>query len=295
MTYYDVLQISPAASPEVIRAAYRVLAQRAHPDRAGVGAQPDAMKAINTAYEVLSDAARRTAYDARLAARVSVPASSHLMPSSTHGKPTGPQFSVTWQLGSVIGVESWSESHVQSKGGDGFVLMGYGFTSAPRVSTRIVPRQRIALRLATGDQFIEETGTHLDVIGGQRIVLLSVTAPKLRRPTPFALWNLNTGYWFWLSAGSAVGGQLRPPLHALRDSFLFAVGVILSVWGGWHLVRGFGLVAIALYLVLGAPFLVGAWVPLLFRAGGKIDVEIRRRVAELIEQLKTREDIYGNR
>lgn len=69
-TLYDLLEVSPNASPEVIKAAYRQLAMKYHPDR-----QPDAqsrrwaeeqMKAVNAAYEILSDPVRRAEYDRRL-------------------------------------------------------------------------------------------------------------------------------------------------------------------------------------------------------------------------------------
>lgn len=66
-TYYDVLQVSPNADPEVIKAAYRSLAQRFHPDKNP--GNPDAeryFKIINRAYEVLSDSAKREEYDATL-------------------------------------------------------------------------------------------------------------------------------------------------------------------------------------------------------------------------------------
>lgn len=66
-THYERLQVSPSATAEVIRAAYRALASLHHPDRRG--AQPtdgDEMAAINAAYAVLGDPARRTAYDAEL-------------------------------------------------------------------------------------------------------------------------------------------------------------------------------------------------------------------------------------
>jgi curved DNA-binding protein CbpA len=63
-TYYDVLQVERDATPERVRAAYRKLAQKYHPDK-----MPDnvnavrAMAAINAAYEVLSDAHRRAEHD----------------------------------------------------------------------------------------------------------------------------------------------------------------------------------------------------------------------------------------
>ena len=64
--YYAILGVLPTAEDVVIRAAYKALAQRYHPDRTGETG-PDASKRmalINDAYAVLSDAARRKEYDA---------------------------------------------------------------------------------------------------------------------------------------------------------------------------------------------------------------------------------------
>jgi curved DNA-binding protein CbpA len=64
MNHYDVLEVSQKASPEVIKAAYKSLMQRYHPDK-----NPDNKDAaarsglITLAYDVLSDATRRTVYD----------------------------------------------------------------------------------------------------------------------------------------------------------------------------------------------------------------------------------------
>jgi curved DNA-binding protein CbpA len=58
---YETLQVASAAEPEVIRAAFRALARKYHPDAGGSLA---AMKAINDAWAILSDPARRAAYDA---------------------------------------------------------------------------------------------------------------------------------------------------------------------------------------------------------------------------------------
>lgn len=68
-TYYDVLEVSPAASPETIRAAYKSLMQRNHPDRRAGGASDEQAKRINVAYQVLSDERQRAAYDAHLKSR----------------------------------------------------------------------------------------------------------------------------------------------------------------------------------------------------------------------------------
>lgn len=54
--------MSPTARDEEVRAAYRRLARLRHPDRTGGDAGP--MAALNEAYRVLGDPARRAAYDA---------------------------------------------------------------------------------------------------------------------------------------------------------------------------------------------------------------------------------------
>jgi len=65
--HYETLEVSRNASPEVIRAAYRSLMQRLHPDKLTPG-QDDSGRAarIAQAYEVLSDPVRRVVYDRAL-------------------------------------------------------------------------------------------------------------------------------------------------------------------------------------------------------------------------------------
>ncbi len=58
---YRVLQVDPEAEPEVIRAAYRSLAQKYHPDK--TGGQYERMSAINEAWAILRDPARRAEHD----------------------------------------------------------------------------------------------------------------------------------------------------------------------------------------------------------------------------------------
>lgn len=72
MNHYERLKVSQDAPPEVIRAAYRALAAKLHPDRQGgtMGvddAMHEQMVALNGAYEVLIDPKLRQDYDASLA------------------------------------------------------------------------------------------------------------------------------------------------------------------------------------------------------------------------------------
>ena len=61
--YYAILEVSPGADEETIRQAYRRLAWRYHPDIAGTQGD-EQMRALNVAYQTLSDPDRRRAYNA---------------------------------------------------------------------------------------------------------------------------------------------------------------------------------------------------------------------------------------
>merc|ERR1719330_1024286 len=63
-TYYQMLGVTPAATPDDIKLQYRKLALRLHPDKNRD--DPNAterFQELQEAYEVLSDAERRAAYD----------------------------------------------------------------------------------------------------------------------------------------------------------------------------------------------------------------------------------------
>ena len=60
---YKVLNVDPAASADVIRAAYRALARRDHPDVNADSAASSKMAELNAAFEVLGDAELRADYD----------------------------------------------------------------------------------------------------------------------------------------------------------------------------------------------------------------------------------------
>lgn len=66
-TYYDILKVSRRAAPDGVRAAYRRLAQKYHPDKLPGNADAvRVMAMLNEAYGVLSDPDRRAHYDRRI-------------------------------------------------------------------------------------------------------------------------------------------------------------------------------------------------------------------------------------
>lgn len=65
-TYYQILQVDPAADPDVIEAAFRRLAMKYHPDRATMVDAADRMRELLEAKAILTDANKRHAYDATI-------------------------------------------------------------------------------------------------------------------------------------------------------------------------------------------------------------------------------------
>jgi curved DNA-binding protein CbpA len=60
--YYEALQISPNADPDMVSRVYRLLAQRFHPDNLESG-DSERFRRVHEAYSVLSDPERRAQYD----------------------------------------------------------------------------------------------------------------------------------------------------------------------------------------------------------------------------------------
>jgi DnaJ-class molecular chaperone len=65
--YYKILGVLDDAEDIIIRAAYKALAQRYHPDKwtGDKNSATQKMAEINEAYEILSDSAKRKNYDSQ--------------------------------------------------------------------------------------------------------------------------------------------------------------------------------------------------------------------------------------
>lgn len=89
-SHYEVLGVQPAATPEEIKSSYYALARRYHPDRFHMQAGTElhasvesAFAKIAQAYVTLADPARRSSYNAKLAARERVLRSTIAVPKQT--------------------------------------------------------------------------------------------------------------------------------------------------------------------------------------------------------------------
>lgn len=83
MDFYALLEVSPDADEATIRAAFRQLARRYHPDVAGTG-HLERMQKLNVAYQTLSDPDRRLRYDQQYQGRRGPRAAPRPTPATTH-------------------------------------------------------------------------------------------------------------------------------------------------------------------------------------------------------------------
>lgn len=64
--YYEILEVNPKASKEIIEKAYRVLVKKYHPDLQTKQADEQRLRDLNEAYNVLTDDFLRNQYDNEL-------------------------------------------------------------------------------------------------------------------------------------------------------------------------------------------------------------------------------------
>ena len=69
-SHYDLLEVSPGATPQRLRQAHRDLSKRYHPDTTAFPAEEARLRfeQVQKAYEVLSDRAQRLQYDLQIGA-----------------------------------------------------------------------------------------------------------------------------------------------------------------------------------------------------------------------------------
>ncbi len=111
MSHYEVLGVSPLASADAIRRAYRQRARQVHPDRQAVASRSSAdteqagraMQELNEAWRVLSDPGRRASYDQLLLQRPHVHRRPPLTPEDdTYDQPYPHRLSEPGDVGIAI-------------------------------------------------------------------------------------------------------------------------------------------------------------------------------------------------
>jgi len=215
VTHYDTLEISPKASADVVRAAYRSLIQRFHPDRnPGDDGATERAVAITRAYEVLSDAAARGAYDEQLRVAAEGPMRSPAsrtagrapLRSSRRAHPRGMRVSWHWTALAAVVVAGglWVGAHEKDAGVElASIRQAFDAADVPEARRRqlyarkqALLQQDPALRLEGAAEnarqraartvdlldapLVLQSGRHEITIARLRLVLGSFDAPSLR-------------------------------------------------------------------------------------------------------------------
>ncbi len=95
--YYEILEVHPSASPEVIEKVYKALSMKYHPDKKPSEKKRWAtrkMQELNEAYRVLSNPLKRRVYDSKLA----------------RSQKTQEMLRIFWENGLIGLVKYWLES-----------------------------------------------------------------------------------------------------------------------------------------------------------------------------------------
>lgn|GEM_PF-1604328 len=196
MNHYERLKVTQDAPPEVIRAAYRALANRLHPDRNGSAGGPDdaaheQMASLNAAYEILIDPLLRRDYDATLepmrvtAAR---PLGEAHAASSFDGAAAASglgdsQLERPWQGQPPLTSRTvWAPSpkHILLGGGIGAVVVALVVGTLWRMNEEEHPLDR-----SIAAQAIQQPGVAQDHMtpSGQPTAVVAGVAGEVRRPT----------------------------------------------------------------------------------------------------------------
>ena len=158
--YYEALGVEPSAGEAEIKAAYRRLARKYHPDVSKEAGAEERFKSVNEAYEVLRDKEKRAAYD-QLRSRGYRPGEDFRPP---------PDFSEQWGQGQPGAGGFRFEDAFGGEGFSDFFESLFGGRGGPRAQRAAPPgdvRAKLAIPLevayAGGQQTIGVDGRTLQV------------------------------------------------------------------------------------------------------------------------------------
>jgi DnaJ domain len=287
--HYAVLGVARDAPPEVIRAAYRVLAQKYHPDR---NTAPDAgrrAEQINVAYSILKEPALRAEYDKQLPPLTSAQAEparhqSAGAPAAEFRSPSEPilrqvnrtRYELRFADG-VVGEHSEWMDVIQKVKTDNRLFVGMG----KHLATETRARQRVWLRLDTEERLLERSGELLPVATGQPITLVTIGREGGGQPpSPLVLINRASRRWFALQSPTAAATSL---LSMREASFQIArfIGILAAALAILYFVflRHAGLMAWVLAALVGVPALSVVIGHLTQSETRRLDRDIRQTLA----------------
>jgi len=281
--HYATLGVSPDAPPEVIRAAYKVLAQKHHPDRNTAKEAEAITSRINEAYGVLSDPEKRSVYDAQRAAEarstaVNVRAGGGANTAGDFTKRSvqtasveaeGTKFSLRFIPAQITLNEMWHETQMPKGPRRGPIAI---FQQG-----EVIARQRIGVLTPRGSSLVENTGSHIPLGLGQEVEIVQAYTADNSKEGFVAIINRSAGQWFWIGSRAEAGKVVRSTEAQILDMLLYA-GVLASVGGlCWLLLRHNLLLLMAAFF-FGLPILTRVLMPLQGRTADKLGVAMGRKI-----------------
>ncbi|WVF70237.1 hypothetical protein IAT40_005026 [Kwoniella sp. CBS 6097] len=217
--YYSILNVSPTATADEIRTAYKKESLRSHPDRLPGNATPqDRRKAterfqiVSDAYYVLSDPARRAEYDALFRSR----------PSSAFTDDNASEYEQEQASGNFF--ENFAQFFQNATGA------GAG------TSTGSAPGEKASAGPGAGSGAGAGMGARPDAHGVFGDVFEEMLTPEVARVRPWWSWvggasGAALGYIVFNVPGAVAGGFAGNRLGAIRDAKGRAVGEVFKDLG----------------------------------------------------------------
>ena len=160
--YYQTLGVKQGAGDDEIKAAYRKLARKYHPDKNKEAGAEDKFKAISEAYEVLHDKQKRAAYDNLRAGGYRAGDNFRPPPGWQQQAPGGFEFRDFGGGGDAGGFSDFFESLFGGRGAAPHAqrgpMRGNDVRAAVEIDLRVAyagGKQRLGLRDATGERTLE--------------------------------------------------------------------------------------------------------------------------------------------
>lgn len=136
--------------------------------------------------------------------------------------------------GVVMSSQKWSETHVRSSGGGGYLHQGSGHVSAPTISSTVSSKHEFWIQTQDGQQVpVQLTDADFPLMPGQLITL--VNAPNAKKPNePRWVYVRNHSAkqsWILNAATDQAAGMMHPMRPwSLGVAFgLLALGAVLPV------------------------------------------------------------------
>jgi hypothetical protein len=253
--HYETLGVTRTAPPEVVKAAWKALAQMYHPDRNKDPGAVEEFKRAQGAYEVLADPAARAAYDRELQSGAGGTADTGHAAEGGSGRERtdtwaheGLQYVLHYRDGVVAEHREWVDYKSVLKRDDRLFIGRGAYTGIEGT-----PKQHICLRLGDRDEFVEREGAPIPIASSQPVTLVSLEVGGHTPAIPIVLINHATQQW-----------------HSLRDFFSTLDKVLPREWGSRRISRGLNAQAVALLMFVTATLLLARHLPWILSAIGSL-------------------------